>query len=80
MAATQYETQVRQYPVNGGQISTVGVPTQGTSTGATGVSWLAWLLPYVEQKPLYDQASISSPVLLRGIKRFTAWDIRMRQT
>jgi len=73
LAATQYETSQRQYPANWGVVpsnhagsltptplGTSGQPTQGTGLATVGVSWLAALLPNIEQKPLYDQIKFGS--------------------
>ena len=71
LAANQYETSNRQYPFNWGQVSTVGTPTQPSpgSNGSTsvGVSWLAALLPYFDQRPLFNQVALGKdPTLAPG--------------
>ncbi len=51
LAATQYETQPRQYPLNWGAVTAVGTPSSGanvTITNTNGVSWLTSLLPDLE--------------------------------
>ncbi len=71
LAANQYETSNRQYPFNWGQVSTVGTPTQPSpgSNGSTsvGVSWLAALLPYFDQSPLFSRIALGKdPTLAPG--------------
>jgi len=72
LAATQYETSQRLYPTNWGVVpaghagisgtpGTSGTPTQGTGLAAVGASWLAAVLPNIEQKGLYDQLMIGKP-------------------
>jgi prepilin-type N-terminal cleavage/methylation domain-containing protein/prepilin-type processing-associated H-X9-DG protein len=72
IAATSYETALKQYPFNWGQVSspgtmggsasslgTSGVPSSYPTTGgAVGVSWLAGLLPNLDNGPLYSQAAL----------------------
>ena len=66
LAATQYETSNRFYPLNWGQVptknagtlTTSGVATQYLGAGVVGVSWLAALLPSLDNKALYDQLAL----------------------
>ncbi len=68
-AANQYETTMRQYPLNWGVVPSAkaGTPTQsGIPTGSTtangpaaqGVSWMTSLLPNLDQGPLYNQVML----------------------
>ena len=63
LATNQYEAAQRQYPLNWGQVGSVGTP-DGTPTSpvnsatSVGVSWLAGLLPYIDQGSLYNQAAL----------------------
>jgi prepilin-type N-terminal cleavage/methylation domain-containing protein/prepilin-type processing-associated H-X9-DG protein len=72
IATTQYETSLRQYPLNWGIVpsgnagtsaasgppGSTGTPTTGTGTATVGASWLASLLPYLDNRPLYDQLKL----------------------
>ena len=58
IATCQYETTRKQYPLNWGQVATVGLPTQGAGPAAVGVSWLTALLPNLEQQSLYNQVEL----------------------
>ena len=62
----QYETSSRQYPLNWGQVQTVGTPTQPQSASVVGVSWLAALLPQLDNKPLYDSIALGKDPTLGG--------------
>jgi prepilin-type N-terminal cleavage/methylation domain-containing protein/prepilin-type processing-associated H-X9-DG protein len=61
LATKQYETNQRQYPMNWGVVSTPGQPTTGAGASSIGVSWLTTILPYMENTPLYQMNSCSSP-------------------
>jgi prepilin-type processing-associated H-X9-DG protein len=58
LATTQYETSQRQYPLNWGQVTTIGTPTTGVGPAAYGVSWLASLLPGIDEGPLYSEIKL----------------------
>ena len=67
LAVSAYESSLRQYPMNWGVVSKVGIPTTGvtaTATGPVGVSWLTAILPNLDNDPLYNQTSLSQPGLL----------------
>ncbi len=68
LAANQYETSNKQYPFNWGQVATVGTPTSGQGPGSSvGVSWLAAILPQLDNKPLYDTIALGKdPTLAPG--------------
>jgi prepilin-type N-terminal cleavage/methylation domain-containing protein/prepilin-type processing-associated H-X9-DG protein len=57
LATKSYETSQRQYPVNWGVVQTIGTPTNGFGASSTsmGTSWLTLILPYMDDKTLYDQ-------------------------
>ena len=62
LAVTTYETSLRQYPLNWGQVSTVGQPSGSLNLGVNGVSWLTALLPNIDQMPLYKELSLGMPL------------------
>jgi prepilin-type N-terminal cleavage/methylation domain-containing protein/prepilin-type processing-associated H-X9-DG protein len=66
LATTAYETSQRQYPVNWGVVGSAGTPTTGVGATSTGVSWLTLILPYMDDKPLYDQIAIGAPMNFAG--------------
>ena len=70
LGVTQYETSLRQYPMNWGQVSTVGTPTTGTNTNANGLSWITAILPNLDLAPLFSQTSLSQPGLGSGVTNF----------
>jgi prepilin-type N-terminal cleavage/methylation domain-containing protein/prepilin-type processing-associated H-X9-DG protein len=79
LATSAFETSTRKYPANWGQVSagnagtlsTSGKP-QAFSASAIGVSWLTSLLPNIDERGLYDQASIAQPGLGKGVNNFYA--------
>ncbi len=62
LALNTYETTQKQYPLNWGVVSTVGVPTNGTQGAAVGVSWMAAILPNIDQTPLYNTILLGAAV------------------
>jgi type II secretory pathway pseudopilin PulG len=67
LAVSQYETGLRQYPMNWGVVTTVGAPTKGvsaTNSAPIGVSWLTAILQNLDQGPVFSQVSLSQPGLL----------------
>jgi prepilin-type N-terminal cleavage/methylation domain-containing protein/prepilin-type processing-associated H-X9-DG protein len=69
---TQYETSLRQYPPNWGQVSTVGSPATNATASTIGLSWMTSILPNLEERSLYDQTSLAQPGLGKTIKTFYA--------
>jgi prepilin-type N-terminal cleavage/methylation domain-containing protein len=62
VAAVNYESTLRQYPLNWEQVTMVGTAMQGAGpTGTTGVSWMAGILPQLDDTPLYNQIFFGSP-------------------
>ena len=77
LAVKSYETSMHQYPMNWGQVATVGTPTAAatsigspaipipaSTSGPIGVSWFAAILPNLDQNPLYSQTSLAQANLL----------------
>ena len=71
LAANQYETSQRQYPLNWGQVTTVATPSGSapgsvtvTASAPVGVSWLAALLPNLDSGPLYGTAALGQDLTL----------------
>ncbi len=59
LAVVGYETDQRQFPVNWGQVSTIGTPTQGNDSKPHSASWLMPLLPRIEEGPLFSKLMIT---------------------
>jgi prepilin-type N-terminal cleavage/methylation domain-containing protein/prepilin-type processing-associated H-X9-DG protein len=66
LALANYETSNHQYPLNWGVVGTVGTPSNPGSTTAMGSSWLAAILPYIEENGLYDQVDFGNSVSFSG--------------
>ena len=80
LAAHAYETSQKQYPTNWGQVTspglagsnattlgTSGSPTSGLGPGnVIGVSWLAALLPNLDNTPLFNQVALGKDPTLPG--------------
>lgn len=58
---------------NGASIATVNPPGNNTGQWGDGYSWLVQILPYMEEKPLYDRISGSVPAKKIGKLRDPAW-------
>ena len=70
LAVGQYETSLRQYPMNWGVVGAVGTPSKGvtaTGTGPVGVSWITAILPNLDNNPIYSETSLSQPGLLTQV-------------
>jgi prepilin-type N-terminal cleavage/methylation domain-containing protein/prepilin-type processing-associated H-X9-DG protein len=62
LAAMQYETTNRNFPANYGKVSAAGQITQSTYKSTEGQSWLTFILPNIEEGPLYQQIKINQPL------------------
>ncbi len=62
LAAVQYESANRNYPMNWGQVGAVGTPTSNMGTTAVGVSWMTNLLPHIDQLPLWSQVQLDQAI------------------
>jgi prepilin-type N-terminal cleavage/methylation domain-containing protein/prepilin-type processing-associated H-X9-DG protein len=80
LAAHTYETQLHQYPLNWGQVSSPGYPTTSNpGTSAVGLSWMTGILPNLDNGPLYNQVMFG-PTINIGYSNGTYNNLAVSQT